>query len=486
MENIAQDIAYFVPELFITFFAMVMLLIGVYKKDEEEASSVICALSSFVLIIGFVLLVLTVNRQAVIFNDLFVVDNFSIFLKSLIVIGALVGITMARVDFKGANAWRFEVPVLILLACVGMMIMVSANNFMTLYMGLELQSLSLYVLAAIKRDNEKSTEAGLKYFVLGALSSGLILYGTSLIYGYVGSLGFDEAKIALTAGGVNVGAMVGMVFLLAGIAFKVSAVPFHMWTPDVYEGSSTSITAFFATAPKVAAMGLLMRLLYDPLGSYIEQWQQIIIFISVASMIVGAFAAIWQVNIKRLLAYSSIGHIGYALMALAIGDINALPSLLFYLTVYLVMSFGAFGIIIYLRQDGRALEDINDFSGLYKSQPVIAALMAIFMFSLAGIPPLGGFLAKLYVFNSVVAAGYIWLAVVGVLTSVVSAYYYIRVIKVMYFEDPAQETEVVFEPFLKLIIVLSVIFVVGLILEPAFVSVYANDATYTLFLPTSG
>ena len=274
-----------------------------------------------------------------------------------------------------------------------------------------------------------------------------------------------------------------MVFLLAGIAFKISAVPFHMWTPDVYEGSSTSITAFFATAPKVAAMGLLIRVLYDPLGSYIDQWQQVIIFISVASMVIGAFAAIWQTNIKRLLAYSSIGHIGYALMALAVGDINALSSLLFYIAVYIVMSFGAFGLIIYLRQGDRAIEDIADFSGMYKSQPVLAAIMAIFMFSLAGIPPLGGFIAKLYVFNAVVASGYFWLAVVGVLTSVVAAYYYIRVVKVMYFEDPAQETETVSEPFLNLIIMASAIVIVLLIVEPSIISAYATEASRTLFLP---
>tara|TARA_Y100001934_G_scaffold281776_1_gene392718 strand:+ start:865 stop:2325 length:1461 start_codon:yes stop_codon:yes gene_type:complete len=483
METVLKDISFILPEIFITIFAMALLIVGVYKKDDGEASSIISTLSSLVLVVALVLLFFTADRQAVIFNELFVVDNFSLFMKALIIVGSLVGITFARVDFKGANAWRFEIPVLILLSCVGMMIMVSANNYMTLYMGLELQSLSLYVLAASKRDNLKSTEAGLKYFVLGALSSGLILYGISLLYGYTGSLGFDATKIALTAGGLNVGALVGMVFLLAGIAFKISAVPFHMWTPDVYEGSSTSITAFFATAPKVAAMGLLIRVLYDPLGSYIDQWQQVIIFISVASMVIGAFAAIWQTNIKRLLAYSSIGHIGYALMALAVGDINALSSLLFYIAVYIVMSFGAFGLIIYLRQGDRAIEDIADFSGMYKSQPVLAAIMAIFMFSLAGIPPLGGFIAKLYVFNAVVASGYFWLAVVGVLTSVVAAYYYIRVVKVMYFEDPAQETETVSEPFLNLIIMASAIVIVLLIVEPSIISAYATEASRTLFLP---
>ena len=483
MEQFLTDIAFMIPEIFLSVSAMGLLLLGVFQIKEERASSVVSIIASIIFIFTLALVFMTWDRQGIVFNGLFVADSYASFLKVFILLGALAAIIMSRVDFTGARAWRFELPVLIMLSAVGMMIMVSANNYMTLYMGLELQSLALYVLAAIKRDNERSTEAGLKYFVLGALSSGLILFGMTFIYGYTGSLSFDNTGLILASSGINFGALIGMVFILAGIAFKISAVPFHMWTPDVYEGASTAITGFFATAPKIAAMGVLIRLVFDPLTAYAAEWQQLIIFMSVASMIVGAFAALPQKNIKRLLAFSSIGHIGYALMALCVSEVGALSSLLFYLSIYFFMSLGTFGLIIYLRHEDRTMEDIADFSGLAKSQPFMAFLMAIFMFSMAGIPPLAGFLAKLYVFNVVVEAGFIWLAIIGVLTSVVAAYYYLKIVKVMYFDEALDEANTVNAPFLRLVILLSAVVVVGLIFSPELLTAQTEAASLGLFLP---
>jgi NADH-quinone oxidoreductase subunit N len=327
-----------------------------------------------------------------------------------------------------------------LFATVGMLMMISADSLLALYLGLELQSLPLYVMTAFLRDQTRSTEAGLKYFVLGALASGLLLYGCSLVYGFTGTLSFAGLAQILGAGAeagtpVSAGALIGLVFVAAGLAFKLAAVPFHMWTPDVYEGAPTPVTAFLAAAPKVAAMGLTLRVLYQAFGDWSAQWQQIIVFISVASMLLGSFAAIGQTNMKRLLAYSSIGHVGFALVGLAAGTQDGAQSVLLYMAIYVIMTVGTFGCVLLMRRNGRAVENIDDLAGLARTQPMLAAALAIFMFSLAGIPPLAGFFAKIYVFYAAIDAGLVTLAVIGVLASVVGAYYYIRIVKVMYFDD---------------------------------------------------
>lgn len=480
--TILQDIHHMLPELFLAVMTMLLLMLGVFQeKEDTNASGSISWIALIVLIITFILLPSMNMPAGTVFDGLFIADGFATFLKMLILFGAGVGVAYTSVDFRGANAWRFELPVIILLATLGMMIMVSSGNFMTLYMGLELQSLALYILAAFKRDTEKSSEAGLKYFVLGALSSGLLLYGISLIYGMTGTLQFAALSDILISGS-SVGAMIGMVFVLAGLVFKVSAVPFHMWTPDVYEGSPTAITAFFAIAPKVAAIGLLLRVLLNPMAGMLMEWQQIIIFVSVGSMILGAFAGIVQNNMKRLLAYSSIGHVGYALIGLAVGNLASISALLFYISIYFVMSIGAFGVIIYLRNQNRSLETMDDLSGLAKDQPYVAFLMAVFMFSMAGIPPFAGFMAKLYVFKAAVDAGFYSLAVMGVLTSVVAAYYYLRVIKVMYFDEPVEETSVANSSLMRAAISFSALVLIVLIFDTSMLSVHTESAAISLML----
>jgi NADH-quinone oxidoreductase subunit N len=335
---------------------------------------------------------------------------------------------------------RFEFPVLVMFATLGMMMMISANDLMSLYLGLELQSLSLYVVAAFRRDNLRSSEAGLKYFVLGALSSGMLLYGCSLVYGFAGTTSFSAlARVfAEGEGAGSLGLVVGLVFLAAGLAFKVSAVPFHMWTPDVYEGAPTPVTAFFATAPKVAAMALFVRVMVDPFAELVQQWQQIVVLISMASMVLGAFAAINQRNIKRLMAYSSIGHVGFALVGLAAGTEEGIYGVVIYLAIYIVMNLGTFACILCMRQKDRMVEGIEDLKGLSKTHPMMALALAIFMFSMAGIPPLAGFFGKFFVFMAAVHAGLYTLAVVGVLASVVGAFYYLRIVKYMYFDEATE------------------------------------------------
>jgi NADH-quinone oxidoreductase subunit N len=344
------------------------------------------------------------------------------------------GLVLALDWNERAGLARFEFSVLMLFATVGMMVMVSANDLMSVYIGLELLSLSLYVIAAFDRDNARSAEAGLKYFVLGALASGLLLYGASLVYGFAGTTNFDRLADALSDGQAGTGVVVGLVFVLAGLAFKISAVPFHMWTPDVYEGAPTPVTAFFATAPKVAAVALLMHVLIGPFGDLSAQWGQVIWLVSAGSMILGGFAAIGQRNIKRLMAYSSIGHVGYALMGLAVVNGTGYRGVLVYMAIYVVMNIGTFAVLVAMRRGGRALEEIDDLSGLGRTDPAMAMWMAVFMFSMAGIPPLAGFFGKLYVFLAAVQAGYWTLAVIGILTSVVASYYYLRIVKVMYFD----------------------------------------------------
>ncbi len=435
MQTLHSSLMLVRPELLLSIGAMVLLIIGVFKGDSmlrpiTWAVVVVClAAAIMALSLG--------NDRLTAFNDLFVSDGFAKYLKVTILVGAAVSALLAVPYLQEQKFARFEYPLLVLLATVGMCMMVSANDLMSLYIGLELQSLSLYVLAAIHRDDQRSTEAGLKYFVLGALSSGLLLYGSSLIYGATGTTNFEGLRGAFPNGAASVGALFGLALLLAGLAFKVSAVPFHMWTPDVYEGSPTPVTAFFSAAPKVAAMGLLMRVLFDALPALANQWQQIIAFLSFASLALGAVAAIGQTNIKRLLAFSSIGHVGYALIGVAAGGRNGVGAVLFYMATYLAMTIGAFLCVMAMKRGDRQVEDVAELSGLSKTQPRLAAAFAVLMFSLAGIPLLLGFFGKLFIFQAALVNGsslLVGLAIIGAIASVIGAYYYLRVIKVMYFD----------------------------------------------------
>jgi NADH-quinone oxidoreductase subunit N len=393
-------------------------------------------------VVALFLLLVDDTDPAVTFGGQFITDRFAVYLKVLILIGAGLCLMMSPGFMAREGIERFEYPVLALFTTVGMMMMISANSLLALYIALELHSLPLYVMTAFHRDQTRSTEAGLKYFVLGALASGLLLYGCSLVYGFTGTLSFEGlAESFRTAGagaGVSAGVLIGIVFIAAGLAFKMAAVPFHMWTPDVYEGAPTPVTAFIAAAPKVAAIGLTLRVLYQPFGEWVLDWQQIVVFIAIASMLLGSFAAIGQSNIKRLLAYSGIGHIGFALVGFAAGTQDGVYSVLVYMTIYMIMTIGAFGCVLAMRRHGHPVEGIDDLAGLGRNQPLLAASLAIFMFSMAGIPPLAGFFAKVYVFLAAIRADMVPLAVIGLLASVVGAYYYIRVVKVMYFDEPKE------------------------------------------------
>jgi len=421
------------PEITLSCIAMAILIFGVLRRDDTFFLSSMFALGGFLLA---ALLVLTTSR-GVGYHGQFISDAFSSFAKILVLAGAALSLILSLDYNRKHNIARFEFPVLMLLSVTGMMVMVSAANLMTLYLGMELQSLALYVLAAFARDDLRSSEAGLKYFVLGALASGLLLYGISLVYGFSGTMDFAAlAKVLTRPDSASPGLIVGVVFVFIGIAFKIAAVPFHMWTPDVYEGAPTPVTVFFSTAPKVAAFALLLRTMASPFGHLLIAWQQLIVPVSIASMLLGSFAAIGQRSIKRLMAYSSIGHMGYALIGLAVGTPEGIRGVLIYLIVYVFMSAGAFACIIAMSRRGRSLEQITDLSGLAQTDPGLALAMAVFMFSMAGIPPLSGFFGKLYVFLAAVQTGMWTLAIIGVLTSVVGAYYYLRVVKVMYFDAP--------------------------------------------------
>jgi NADH-quinone oxidoreductase subunit N len=427
---IAMNWTLALPEIALALSALAILVGGVVPKRETFlAVSMACLgalLLAAVLLLG--------QAQGTAFNGQYAADDFGRFMKLLILLGAAGGIVMALDFNEHAGLARFEYPLLLLLATLGMMVMVSANDLMALYVGLELMSLALYVVAAFDRDNPRSAEAGLKYFVLGALASGLLLYGCSLVYGFAGSTNFDALADALAGDAPSLGMLVGMVFVLTGLVFKISAVPFHMWTPDVYEGAPTPVTAFFAAAPKVAAVALLLRVLAVPFGEMAAQWQQVIWLAAAGSMMLGALAALTQRNLKRLMAYSSIGHIGFALMGVAVATEEGLRGVLVYMAIYLAMNLGAFAVIVAMRRDGRAVEQVEDLAGLGRSDPAMAVWMTVFMFSMAGIPPLAGFFGKLYVFLPAVQEGFWTLAVIGVASSVVSAYYYLRIVKVMYFD----------------------------------------------------
>ncbi len=433
-----SDLGPALPEILLAIAAMVLLMLGAYGGSRMTPA--ITGITAAVLVAAGVMVLLTVPDGAT-FGGAFVIDPFARFMKVLTIFGSAVTIAMS-VGFARAERFdTFEYPILTMLATLGMMMMISANTTLALYMGLELQSLSLYVIAAINRDSVRSTEAGLKYFVLGALSSGMLLYGISLIYGFTGHTEFGEIARVVAEGDRNVGFIFGMVFVLAGLAFKISAVPFHMWTPDVYEGAPTPVTTFFAAAPKLAAMALIVRIAYDAFQPSVHDWQQVIVFISIASMALGAFAAIGQRNIKRLMAYSSIGHMGFALAGLAAGTEEGVRGVAIYMAIYVVTTLGAFACILAMRRRDGMVEEIGELAGLSRTNPVMAFFLMLIMFSLAGIPPLAGFFAKYYVFMAAIHSGLYALAIIGVLASVVGAFYYIRIVKIMYFDEPVEAFE---------------------------------------------
>ncbi|HWA92852.1 MAG TPA: NADH-quinone oxidoreductase subunit NuoN [Rhizomicrobium sp.] len=431
--NIQADLYVLSPELILAVGALVLLLVGALRGDRSTG---LISWLSVALIVASAYMSLVVGNETA-FNGAFIMDSFARFTKAVILWSSVGCVLMAEHFFRTEKNVRFELPVLILLATLGMSLMVSAANFIALYMGLELQSLALYVLAAFKRDSVRSSEAGLKYFVLGSLSSGMMLYGISLIYGFAGTMDFAGVAKVVAASGVGIGVLFGIVFLIAGLAFKISAVPFHMWTPDVYEGAPTPITAYLATASKVASFALVLRALLIPFPAAVHQWQQIIIFISVLSMGLGAFAAIGQTNIKRLMAYSSIGHMGYALLGLAAGTQMGVRGMLFYMAFYALTNLGVFACIQAMRRNGQAVENIDDLAGLARTRPRHAFALATMMLSLSGLPPLAGILAKSFIFLAAIEAHLYVLAAFGVLTSVVGAYYYLRIVKTMYFDEPA-------------------------------------------------
>ena len=424
-------------EIWLAVAGLAMLMVGVFRGDKS--TRLVIALTAVAFAVALLLILIPPPGTTVALNGLFITDRFAVFMKALVLIGAGLTLILGLGFIRREKMERIEYPVLLLFATLGMLMMVSANDLISLYMGLELQSLALYVVAAFQRDNLRSTEAGLKYFVLGALASGMLLYGCSLVYGFTGTTRFEALAALFAEDGhdASVGVIIGLVFIAAGLAFKVSAAPFHMWTPDVYEGAPSPVSAFFSVAPKVAAMALLLRVMIQPFSALVDQWQQIVVFIAVASMLLGAFAALPQNNIKRLLAYSSIGHVGYALLGLAAGSVAGIRGILLYLAIYVAMSVGVWGCVLAMRRQNRMVEGVDDLAGLSRSNPMLAMAMAIFMFAMAGIPPLAGFFGKFYIFLSVIEAGMSGLAVVGVLSSVVAAYYYLRIVKVMYFDEPA-------------------------------------------------
>ncbi len=432
-EALSLSLTIAAPEIILAVGAMLLLMFGVFSG--ERAARLMTSLAVGLLIATALWLILaTPDGRA--FDGSFELDAFARFMKILVLIGSAAAM-IVTVGFADAGDFnRFEFPVLICLATVGMMVMVSANDLIALYMGLELLSLSSYVVAAFNRDSVKSTEAGLKYFILGALSSGILLYGASMVYGFTGQIEFDAIARALSPENRSVGVLVGLVFVISGLAFKLSVVPFHMWTPDVYEGSPTPVTAFFASAPKVAAMALLTRFTMEAFGPFTSDWRQVLVFVSILSMAFGAFAAIGQRNIKRLMAYSSIGHMGYALVGLSAGDEAGVRGVAIYMAIYMAMTLGTFALIMMMRRADSATEDVYELNGLSQTNPGLALGLTIMMLSLAGLPPLGGFIAKYFVFMAAVGAGLWPLAVIGVVTSVVSLFYYLRIVKVMWFDEP--------------------------------------------------
>ena len=472
-----ESLYFALPESILAIAALLVVLVVAYGGDGQENRVRVKNITLATYGLALVSVYVIGPQSAVILNDLFAVNAVTHFMKILVLLGAMAATWMVD-DRWGEGIERPEYNLLVMLATLGMLLMVSANDLMSLYMGLEMQSLPLYVIAAMRTKSLKSSEAGLKYFLLGALSSGMLLYGASFIYGYTGSTNFGEIATALS-GGASAGLVVGMVFLLAGLAFKISAAPFHMWTPDVYEGAPTPVTALFAIAPKVAAMALILNVTYGAFGSITFQWAQVIMALAVVSMLVGALGAIMQTNIKRMMAYSSIAHMGYALCGLAAGSVEGASGVMVYMTTYIIMGAATFAIILLMRRDGEPVEKLSDLTGLSSSHPLLAAGLMLIMFSMAGIPPLAGFFGKWYVFLAAVNAGLVPLAVIGVVTSVIGAFYYLRIIKLMYFQEAEAplDTGLAFQNKAVLSVCLALIifffFLIGPIREQAEVAVTA-------------
>ena len=434
---IASDFSTVRPEVFLSLYAMLALVVFVYSgKDKHAALSIWLTSGVFLLLAAIIGLSSAPDTTS--FNGMFVDDNFARFAKVVILLSAATVLVMGQDYAAKHDMLKFEYPLLVALSVVGMMVMVSAGSLLTLYMGLELQSLALYVIAAFRRDSAKSTEAGLKYFVLGALSSGLLLYGASLVYGFAGTVEFAGIMQATQGGDLSMGLLLGLVFVISGMAFKVSAAPFHMWAPDVYEGAPTPVTAFFATAPKMAAMGLFARVVHDAFGGVIGEWQQVVAVLSVVSMFLGAVAAIGQGDIKRLMAYSSIAHMGFALMGLASGTAFGVQAMMVYMAIYVTMNIGMFAFILTMERDGRPVSDIASLHMYSKKEPLKALCVAALMFSMAGVPPLVGFFGKFYVLRAAYEANMAWLAVAGVVASVIGAFYYIRIVYFIYFGEAGE------------------------------------------------
>lgn len=476
IQSVLPAITPVLPEIVLSVGALLLVLYGAWRGERSSEGVNVGAL---ILLIFTFFLVVSQTGNVTTLNGAFIADPFARVMKSLILIGSAATILLSRDYFQRERIDRFEYPILIVLCTIGMLVMASANDLISLYLGLELQSLAAYVIAAFHRDDVKSTEAGLKYFVLGALSSGMLLYGASLVYGFTGTVSFPGIVTALN-GPSSFGIVLGIVFVAAGVAFKLAAVPFHMWTPDVYEGSPTPVTAFFGSAPKVAAMAMTVRVFIGAFPDVTAVWQQIIVFVSIASMALGSFAAIGQRNIKRLMAYSSIGNVGYALIGLAAGSEEGVRGVIIYMVIYLAMTLGAFAVLLSLRRKDQMFETIDDLSGLSRTHPWLAFCLAAMMFSLAGIPPLAGFFAKFYVFAAAIKAGLVTLAVVGVVTSVVGAFYYLRLVKVMYFDEARAPYERI-PPGSAIVLGVSSAVVVLFFLVPAPLVAAAGDAAKALF-----
>ena len=465
------------PELILSLGVLALILYGAFRGERSAEGVNVGAL--ILLVVALFAVMSQSGAKVTTLNGSFIVDNFSKVMKALILLGSAATILLSRDYFQRERIDRFEFPILLILCTIGMMVMASANDLIALYLGLELQSLAAYVIAAFHRDNLKSTEAWLKYFVLGALSSGMLLYGASLVYGFTGTVSFPGIVAALD-GTAGFGIVLGIVFVAAGVAFKLAAVPFHMWTPDVYEGSPTPVTAFFASAPKMAAMAMTVRLFIGAFPDVTAVWQQIIVFVAIASMALGSFAAIGQRSLKRLMAYSSIGNVGYALVGLAAGSQEGLSGVVVYMIIYLAMTLGAFAVLLSLRRGGRMFETVDDLAGLSRTHPVMAFCLAAMMFSLAGIPPLAGFFAKYYVFLAAIKSGLVALAIIGVVTSVVGAFYYLRLVQVMYFDEPGAAYEPM-PPGARIVLGLASVVVVLLGIVPGPIVGAAGAAAKSLF-----
>ena len=450
------NLALVFPEIFLSLSIMFLLILGVFKKNSSKL------IQNISLIILLITSVITLNetlgiQEILLFNSSIVIDYLSSFMKIVTLLAAFLVLVISSNYLKTLKIFKIEYPILILSSVLGMMIMISSNDLIVFYMGLELQSLALYVLATFNRDQLKSSEAGLKYFVLSALSSGLLLYGCSLIYGFTGSTNFNIIANQLNSNEYAI--TFGIVFILVGLAFKISAVPFHMWAPDVYEGSPTSVTLFFTMVPKIAALTVFIRFLYVPFLNLIDQWQMILIFLSIASMLFGAIAAIGQTNLKRLIAYSSIGHVGYTLAGVATGSNDGIQSSVIYITIYILMNLGLFSCLLMMKRNNKYFEDIEDLSGLSKNHPLMSLSLLVILFSLAGIPPLAGFFAKFYIFKSVLEQSMYFLAIVGLLSTVVAAFYYLRIIKIMYFDKEKEKYDTDHSLWLKFSLMFSTLLI---------------------------